>query len=118
MTAVLPKGIFIVAAQRTPFGSMLGTLKGMTPTGNPLSSCNEAAAAPLELRLTPLSCSANGLAGTGPESAGRGLGCILLTPAAPAPTDLGVVATNAALEQAKLDPKLVDDIIFGVQPAL
>jgi hypothetical protein len=29
-----------------------------------------------------------------------------------------VVATHAALEQAKLDPKLVDDIIFGVQPAL
>mmetsp|Transcript_25827 Transcript_25827/g.61242 ORF Transcript_25827/g.61242 Transcript_25827/m.61242 type:complete len:401 (-) Transcript_25827:102-1304(-) len=59
MAAKLNKAIYIVAAKRTPFGSMGGTLRNQTPT------------------------------------------------------DLGVIATIAALKQANLDPSLVDDIIFG-----
>ena len=30
--------------------------------------------------------------------------------------DLGVIATTAALQQAKLDPALIDDCIFGAPP--
>jgi len=34
----------------------------------------------------------------------------------PTRADLGVIATTAALQQAKLDPALIDDCIFGAPP--
>uniref|UniRef100_A0A6U2D097 Uncharacterized protein n=2 Tax=Hemiselmis andersenii TaxID=464988 RepID=A0A6U2D097_HEMAN len=59
MAAKAAKNLFIVAAKRTPFGSMGGTLSGQTPT------------------------------------------------------DLGVVATKAAIAQANLDPAVIGDVYFG-----